>query len=902
MKNCLVLVQYRGDDKKGNTYNDFIGKFYHFPGNENKSYLKQFDKLPIEFIYYEPTKNGGKGEYFGYGKITKNPFLDKREDGYYFVEIDEYKPFGKPVPYKKIDGSHWEANNPSYNAQNSVRQISGNILEEICLEGEIQLNFQVDSHLIEVLGEQLIGSEKVGILELIKNAYDAGASECSVYIENSKSLPDLERNNKYKFTEYEGPVIVIEDNGTGMTKDIIENGWLRPASTIKTNVKEKIKKEREDAIKRGTLGNYDALIKGLKDANNGRIPLGEKGVGRFATHRLGRYLTIKTKVESLDYEYVLNVDWDEFDQINDIHTNIDAIGINIKKQSPSKDYGPQNSGTQVIIYGGRDGYSWTEEKIRDLNDSIVQLNSPHPNPNCDNSPFSAKLIVPQVPDLTNDDIVSTFTPSFEFAGIVDSSGMLDYDIYFNSHPSIPIPSEEKSEKIDIRDISDKLDNTKDLKCGDYYIHIKIWYRKAPWIDGPDAKKFKDYLEKYGGISIYRDSINIFPAEWGAQNDWLDLSKAHIKQGWRISYYDMLGNIEISQDKNIFITDKTNREGLVENEAYRDLKYSVEAIINTVILNAWREKRDLYTNLTKEIIRSPRELKEYTKKIIDVNDRIQEKYPIEEDPYEILDVLGKSPEEKKTGLVNLSRSLKELRESIEVMEEVQDMLTEQAGFGLAIASSLHEINKITSNFYNGISTILKSESYDKKKLESLSDASLSLKSELKRLGPLRAIKAERRKRFNIIEPINYMLSVLERELKENGVNVEIQGETDGFDIYARYGAVIQIFTNLMSNSIYWLNSKEANSKKVIIKIDNEHKTIIFADDGPGIHSSILPHLFKPGYSMKIPRSGLGLYISQYYVNEMKGTINNINNDKYRIENMHGAQFLIDLSKTLVEYNG
>ena len=146
----------------------------------------------------------------------------------------------------------------------------------------------------------------------------------------------------------------------------------------------------------------------------------------------------------------------------------------------------------------------------------------------------------------------------------------------------------------------------------------------------------------------------------------------------------------------------------------------------------------------------------------------------------------------------------------------------------------------------------------------------------------------------------MLSVQERELKKNHINVEFQGNTEGFDIYARYGAVIQIFTNLMSNSIYWLNSKEANSKKVIIKIDNEHKTIIFADDGPGIHSSILPHLFKPGYSMKIPRSGLGLYISQYYVNEMKGTINNISNDKYRIENMQGAQFLIDLSKTPTEF--
>ena len=901
MNNCLVLVQYR-EESRTNNYNDLIGILYHFPGSENKSYLKQFKNLPLEFIYYEPTKNGGKGEYFGYGKIVDPPFKDKQNEGQYFVKIDSYKAFTKPVSYKKNKNEHWESDNPSYNAQNSVRSIPKGLLDEICLEGEIKLNFQVDAHLIKVLGEQLIGSEKVGILVLIKNAYDAGASECNVYIENSKSLPALEGNNEYKFVDYEGPVIVIEDNGSGMSKDVIENGWLRPASTLKTNIKEKIKKEREDAIIRGTLGNYNALIKNLKDANNGRLPLGEKGVGRFATHRLGKYLTIKTKVASLDYEYVLSIDWDKFDSINDMCTNIDSIGINIKRQTPSRDYGTRNSGTQVIIYGGREGYSWTEEKIRDLNDSIIQLNSPCPNPHFTHPEFIANLIVPQIPDLTNEDIISSFNPTFEFVGIVDENGELDYELTFKSNPDVPIPENTKKEKYNLLNSEVWQNQGKRPSCGPFFMHLKLWYRKSPWISGPDANHFLKYLDQYGGISIYRDAINIFPAEWGAENDWLKLSKAHIKQGWRFSYYNMIGNVEISQDNNINITDKTNREGLIENKAYCDLRDLIRIILETILMNEWVGKRDLYNNLTKKIIRSPKQLKEYTQKVISVNSNIQEKYPVTEDPYEILDVLGKSPEEKRTGLVNLSKSLKDLKESIEIMEEVQDMLTEQAGFGLAIASSLHEINKITSNFYNGISKILKSESYDKQKLESLSDASLSLKSELKRLGPLRAIKAEKRRKFNIIEPINYMLSVQERDLKKYNIQCEILGETDGFDIYARYGAVIQIFTNLMSNAIYWLNTKDSNSKKVLIKIDNKHKTIIFADDGPGIHSSILPHLFKPGYSMKIPRSGLGLYISQYYVNEMKGSINNISNDKYRVENMQGAQFFIDLSKTPVEYYG
>ena len=51
-KNCLVLTQYR----EGDEYNDFIGKFYHFPSNSKKNYLSAFQDLPIEFIYYEPAK------------------------------------------------------------------------------------------------------------------------------------------------------------------------------------------------------------------------------------------------------------------------------------------------------------------------------------------------------------------------------------------------------------------------------------------------------------------------------------------------------------------------------------------------------------------------------------------------------------------------------------------------------------------------------------------------------------------------------------------------------------------------------------------------------------------------------------------------------------------------------
>lgn len=894
MRNCLILVHHRNN--QSNIYNDFLGKFYHFPGNKSKSYLNQFSHLPIEFVYYEPTANGGKGEFFGCGKIEKKPFPDKREEGFYFVEILDYKPFKAPVPYKNEIGQLVEAESPHYNPQNAVRKIPPELLDEICLDGEIQLNFKADAHLIKVLGEQLIASEKVGILELIKNAYDAHATLCTVKIENSPNLTKID-NIHYSYPELKGPVIIIQDNGDGMSKEVLENGWLRPASTIKTNIKEKLKEERKKALENDSLAAYDSIVDELRKANNNRIPLGEKGVGRFATHRLGQKLIIKTKIISLDYEYVLEIDWNLFDQYSETGIDLHSIGVNLRRQAPSIDYGVTNSGTQIIIYGGKEGFEWDEEQIIDLNRSIVQLNSPNPNPNAIKNTFEAKLESPQVPDLGND-IIDDITPTFEFVGLVDEKGVLDYTLTFTPPKSEPMSEEELSDKIDL--IAQdrrywKKEKPELTECGPFYVHLKLWRRKKPWVpSGPNGKLFLERLDKYGGIAVYRDGINIFPAEWGAQNDWLDLSKEHVKQANRFSYYNMIGNIEIDQGANLTLTDKTNREGLIENKAYKDLQALLKTILTGVLLNQWKGKNDEYISLTKDVVRDPKVLSEYANLSLEINSKIKDNYPIEKDPFDILGALGHDPLVREEKFINMSRSLKQLKASLKLIEESQDMLTEQAGYGLAIASSVHEINKITSNFFHGINEVLKKDTMDKSKLEELRDSSSSLRSELKRLAPLRALRNENRQEFKISRPINYAIDVYRSRLEKLNVKIEFDKKQD-FQIYARYGAVVQIFTNLIDNAYYWIDTKESKNRRIIISADSKHRTIVFGDSGPGIHDSMLPHLFKPGYSMKIPRSGLGLYISKHYMQDMKGDIQLLNNPKFRIEDMEGAQFLLDFGR-------
>lgn len=903
-RNCLILTQYRDDSQ----YNDFIGKFYHFPATEKKNYLKQFDNLPLEIVYYEPDKKGA-GEFYGYSKITKPPFPDNREPGHYFVEISDYRPFSRPVFFKNEEGEVLEKlfNTEYYNYNNAVRKIKPDFLDELCLDGGILLNFKADAHLVQVLGEQLIASERIGILELVKNAFDAGALNCLVRIEKVPELSEIS-DTIYKFNEYDGPVIVVEDDGSGMTKEEIELGWLRPASILKTSVKERLKRDKEKAIREGKLETFERIYEQAKKANKGRIPLGEKGVGRFACNRLGNNLMVKTKIAENDYEYILRIDWDDFNILDGTHKDLDEVKVSLTRQAPSRDYGKTKSGTQLIIYGGRDGFELTEKEIKEINRTILKLNSPNPNPKLKTPEFYTSFECPQVKELDEAIIFKKYDPVFRIYGIVDEWGNLEYDYFFDPPYNVPLAAfEHRNKKIDLKTLESKswfrLEQGRKLwrkpVCGPFYIHIDIWYRNIPWIGSTsEDREFKRYLEDYGGISIYRDGINVHSAELGAETDWLGLKQRQIKQSYRMSYYHMMGNVEIEQSSNTDLIDKTNREGMIKNRAFNDLTELVKAV-TYFVENDYVNKRNEYNVLSGDLIKEPRPLRKFSKQSAKIMSNINKNYDIALDQYKLFEDIEDLGDisERKGRLVQLSNSLKNLEKNLQQIQEIQDMLTEQAGFGLGIAVALHEITKSTSNFYYGILDVIESGQLDFKKLEELKDTSKALESEILRLSPLRALRNEEPFKFKVSKSVNYVHSVFKRRIKALDIDFDYNKDED-FEIVAKYGALNQILTNMLDNSCYWMDNPEISGRKIQVKIDANERTIVIADNGPGFHESILQYLFQPGASLKFPPSGLGLFICKHYMNLMKkrGDVY-LARERDRIKELVGAQLILDFSKVL-----
>lgn len=769
----------------------------------------------------------------------------------------------------------------------------------------LPVRFVADVHLVQILGEQLIGSEKVGILELIKNSYDAGATECHVWIERVPGLPEIEPSDP-EVAELPGPVITITDNGSGMDEDTIKDGWLRPATRIKTSVKQRLKRERKEADKRGTRAEYESLVQSIKRANNGRLPLGEKGVGRFAAHRLGEHLTLYTKVAEEPHERMLQIDWNDFDPPDDEPKDLGAIEMDLIRREPQHDYAPTNSGTILRIYGGREGFEWGEKKLLEIGHAIANLRSP--SRTASELGFNVTFHCPQLSEEI--EVPTEIVPApFECLAIVDEEGKADIEVRFVPPQTLskPLPPQTWEKSVDLRkpgeDKNYWLDEDKQLRvptCGPFTAEVKIWYRVKEWIDFADWRSFTEYLENFGGVGVFRDGLSILPAQKASSDDWLKLSTRHIKRGERISYYNMAGSVDLLQENTLDLVDRTSREGLLETRPFNDLSLLVQAIIIELEL-FFKDIREKYSNLKKGKRIPTSTLNKQARTASTLLNTIADSYDFTADSLDIKSVIGDSEDAGKS-VKALSSTITQLRQEVRDLEDQSDALLEAAGYGIAIGVAIHEIEKVTSNIYFGLdrflkrSLSLKREEYAE--VQRISNLSKSLLNELKRIAPLRVTRLERRRKFRVRDSILAARGAFSLSWDDLGIKFIPPKKSDDFEILGSYGACSQVFANLFDNTTYWLRTSDLSERLIMVRMNPDTRRVVVADSGQGIDEKIRDHLFEPFYSLKTPPSGLGLYICKYYMQQMKGTIRE-SLDSERIPGFSGAHFTLIFPKEEIQ---
>ena len=208
-----------------------------------------------------------------------------------------------------------------------------------------RLSIRPFARLLTMLGEQLIKNDRVALVELLKNCYDADATVARVIFSNFDDQlhpqPDA--------------CLVLVDNGDGMTEEIVRDHWLNPATAIKAQQK----------------------ISSPVTAMNRTIQ-GEKGIGRFAMFKLGSAASIVTRSRHSDQELVLEYDLSFLDEQDEVEQRyLDEIRIELTRRTPvifdgkNGAGGVSTHGTRIEVRNLRG--TWSRHAARRAFDDIARM-------------------------------------------------------------------------------------------------------------------------------------------------------------------------------------------------------------------------------------------------------------------------------------------------------------------------------------------------------------------------------------------------------------------------------------------------------------------------------------------------------------------------------------------------
>lgn len=459
---------------------------------------------------------------------------------------------------------------------------------------------KVRARAVDMLGRQQIAGIPNAIHELFKNAHDAYADRVEV---------DYFRSNR---------VLVIRDDGYGMTRLDVENRWL----TL------------------GTESRLNSNSGGDSQEDEWRGPrfppkrsiMGEKGIGRLAIAviaPISLLLTRAARPEGLGDLVVALVHWGIFEQPG---LDIGLIDIPIEEFRDGRI--PNREDVAILVDRVEKNLVSLEDQIepgalvalrRDL--ARMRLISPDLIDralNQDVPPDSVMtlsgqgfgthfILLPVAPELDDD---------IDGAGEKESSklerNLLGFSNWMASENSV-IRTEFRdhgiegvAERIGPKSFfsADDFSRTDQLFEGEFNANgqfvgsVSIYGKSRSficnWVDGKgraprcgpfrlkygyvqgranesrlsaaDWAEMVGKTERVGGLYIYRDGIRVLP--YGNSDvDWLDIEKrrTYSAKDWFFSYRRGFGYIEISHKDNDALTEKAGREGFRENLAYRDFR-------------------------------------------------------------------------------------------------------------------------------------------------------------------------------------------------------------------------------------------------------------------------------------------------------------------------------------------
>lgn len=728
------------------------------------------------------------------------------------------------------------------------------------------VSFRPHARLLTMLGEQLIKSDQIALVEIVKNSYDADATR--VWVDFREFGPNYESTTD--------SAIVITDNGTGMSEATIRDAWMSPATPVKLN------RKKTKAI-----------------TPLGRTLQGEKGIGRFAVFKLGSRISLASRLDGSAQETTLTLDISRLDEdqprpdetefpLNDAEFYLDDIKAAIVSRPPEVFLStpPGMHGTRVEIRSVRSKWDlakiasafadlerlqpimWNDEDgVKDTNDFVVDFSRDGRSLNLhDNRSDNFQVLLDRAVLKVADGRVDTNERviSFKLNG-----RQVDLDI-------------DGSEVRGLRPFRDRfLKNDPDaiptFDCGSFGFEFYIFdlLRNAPsehQLDRHEANVLREHR-----IYLYRDGVRVYP--YGdPDDDWLQIDVIRGTQSARSMFSNdqTVGYVSISQSGNPKLRDKTNREGLLEFGAATG---DFIALIQTVLSYLRSKPYEQYTAAN----RRAREKKQPPGHAVD--DQIEKIRSTD------------LTEQAKLAVDRLEAAVTAEREVARTqVARTQDL----AGVGLSVETASHDLIAAGSESLRLARLVLAELKHLGLMTEYVYTLATSLVQRLEfvdsRFQDVQGLFVSTRQKKRVIDVFQHarkVRSMYSAMHKAKDITFEID-ETIGLKVMTTEGAILQTLINLVDNSTYWLIASPHRPRTIRFFATDED-TYVLSDNGPGVSSVDEPFIFEPFYSGKGDAGkGLGLYIAREVSLRNGFTVDQMTPQDSRV--LPGATFTLKFQET------
>jgi signal transduction histidine kinase len=674
------------------------------------------------------------------------------------------------------------------------------------------------SDILRRLGEELIPHVDQGIVELVRNAYDADAVNCCVELVE---------------TEDAGGVVRVSDDGVGMTAPGIRNGWL-------------------------VLGRSEKTKRQLTKL--GRVPVGDKGLGRLAALRMGSAATLRTRpIDEPGIEYRLTLDWRLFD----VAEIVEDVDLEIIPEPTT-----QPTGTTIEIDNLR--VRLGRREVQRLARALLLLADPFD----DLSGFHPILVAPAFQDLEKRVRESYFEDAeFRLVASLDNQGLAAAKVYDWSGTERWTANHDDLSRS--RSTTSRVYKTSPAT-------IELWaFNLNPQTFSPRASitELRDWLETVGGVHLYHHGLRVHP--YGDPGyDWLDMNLARARSPeLRPSTNTSIGRIQVS-DPHEELVQKTDRSGFIENEAFVELRRFAIDALNWMANQRLRERE----------ARRARERATAVEGVSAAQANLDR-------------AVAELPSGSRSGVQAAIRQLENareqeahtLREDLQLYRTLGTVGTTSAVFAHEAAKPVTQIEQM-GRLIDRRGRKLLGQTYAET-LQNPVDNVLRSARALKSYAalPLRLLLREKRRtgRIDIHGVACDVLNLFEPFLDDAQIHVSTEFSEEPPVIRGSVSAIEAILANLLTNAINAFDSEHSTCDRREVRIRTEFTgenlmLLRVLDNGPGIIGLSIDDIWLPGRSSRRGGTGLGLTI-------VRDTAADLGGRAYAVPKgeLGGAEFLIEL---------